>query len=76
MKILKSNEWSNQIEFDLERYKDAESVCLTKILNMHWISAQLKTLFQKTTWRYAAAFLLCAYALWTISSAWMHLGHH
>jgi len=39
-------------------------------------SQQLKTFFQKTSWRYAAAFLLGVYALWTLSSAWMHLGHH
>ncbi|MEZ5493663.1 MAG: sulfite exporter TauE/SafE family protein [Pseudomonadales bacterium] len=39
-------------------------------------SQQLKAFFQKTSWRYAAACLLGMYALWTLSSAWMHLGHH
>lgn len=40
------------------------------------LSQQLKTFFQQQQWRYAAALLLCVYAVWTIVSAWLHMRHH
>ena len=46
------------------------------LLASGFFSEQLQQFFRQQQWRYAAAFLLCAYALWTTSSAWMHLGHH
>ncbi len=40
------------------------------------LSQYLQKLFQQKQWRYAAALLLCTYAVWTIASSWQHMAHY